>query len=77
MITRESCFFLNHSVDLLKRRKVFDLVRKKLASPSIPALRYGIIHAAKLLATVKGRWHIFDTASGAEALVREFKADTQ
>lgn len=64
-------FFPDVSVDLLKRRKVYDLVKKNLASLSIPALRYGIIHPAKLLVTVKGRRHIFDSALGVEALVRE------
>jgi len=58
-------FFPDVSAHLVRQRKVFDSVKKELASPSIPTLRYGIIHPAKLLVTVKGRRHIFDTAAGA------------
>lgn len=66
-------FFPDVSADLVRRRKVFDSVKKELASLSIPTLRYGIIHPAKLLVTVKGRRHIFDTAAGAKDFVRGLK----
>lgn len=66
-------FFPDVSADLVRRRKVFDPVKKKLASLSIPTLRYGIIHPAKLLVTVRGRRHIFDTAAGAEEFVHGLK----
>lgn len=56
---------------------MFDSVKKQLAALSCPDLRYGIVHPAKLLITVKGRRHTFDTASGAEEFVRGLKADTQ
>lgn len=66
-------FFPDVSADLVRRRKVFDAVKKELASLSIPTLRYGIIHPAKLLVTVKGKRHIFDTAAGAKDFVHRLK----
>ena len=68
-------FFPDVSVDLLKRRKVFDSAKKELASLSNRDLRYGIIHPATLLVTIKGRRHTFDTASEAEAFVQELKSE--
>lgn len=70
-------FFLDVSSDLLKHRKVFDFVKKQLATLSCLDLRYGIVHPAKLLITVKGRRHTFDTTSGTEEFVRWLKADTR
>lgn len=61
------------SADLVRRRKIFDSVKKELASLSIPTLRYGIIHPAKLLVTVEGRRHIFDTAAAAKDFVHGLK----
>ena len=69
-------FFPDVSADLLKRRKVFDSAKKELASLSIHDLRYGIIHPATLLVTIKGRRHTFDTASEAEAFVQELKSQS-
>lgn len=62
--------FPDVSADLLKQRKVFDQVKKHLASLSIPGLRYGIVHPAKLLITYQGRRHIFDTTAAAEKFVQ-------
>lgn len=70
-------FFPDVSTDLLKRRKVFDSVKKQLATLSCPDLRYGIVHPAKLLITIKGRRHTFDNPSRAEEFVRGLKADIQ
>ena len=70
-------FFPDISAELLKRRKVFDSVKKELASLAIPSLRYDIIHPAELLVTVSGERHIYDTAQGAEALARALKGDSQ
>ena len=70
-------FFPDVSADLLKWRKVFDTAKKELASLSIPDLRYGIIHPAKLLVTVGGRRRIFDMATEAEAFVRGLKSDAR
>lgn len=66
-------FFPDVSADLVRRRKIFDSVKKELASLSIPTLRYGIIHPAKLLVTVEGRRHIFDTAAAAKDFVHGLK----
>ena len=68
-------FFPDVSAYLLKRRKVFDSAKKELASLSNRDLRYGIIHPATLLVTIKGRRHTFDTASEAEAFVQELKSE--
>uniref|UniRef100_A0A3Q1C1U7 L1 transposable element RRM domain-containing protein n=1 Tax=Amphiprion ocellaris TaxID=80972 RepID=A0A3Q1C1U7_AMPOC len=68
-------FFPDLSSDLLKRRKVFDPVRKELASHSIRGLRYGIIYPATLLVTVRGRRHTFDTKSGAETFLYPTRTD--
>lgn len=65
--------FPDVSVELLKRRKVFDQVKKDLASLSIPDLHYGIIHLAKLFVTYDRKQHIFDTASAAETFVQELR----
>lgn len=51
-------FFPDILTDLLKRRKVFDPVKKQLAAFSCPDLHYGIVHPAKLLITIRGRRHI-------------------
>ncbi len=45
-------FFPDVSADRVRRSKVFDSVKKELASLSIPTLHYGIIHPAKLLGPV-------------------------
>lgn len=52
-------------------------MKRELASLSVPDLRYGIIHPAKLLVTAMGRQHVFDTALAAEAFVRKLKDDTR
>lgn len=61
-------FFPDVSADLARWRNVFDSVKKELSSLSIPTLRYGKIHPTKLLVTVKGRRHIFDTAAAEKVL---------
>lgn len=70
-------FFPDFSADLLKRRKAFDAAKKLLTSLSIQDLRYGIIHPATLLVTVKGRRHTFNTASAAEAFVQGLESESQ
>lgn len=70
-------FFPDISSSLRKRRQVFDPVKKQLAALSYPTLRYGVIHPATLLITIKGRRHTFDTASEAEKFVRGLMADTE
>ncbi|KAK7912682.1 hypothetical protein WMY93_012893 [Mugilogobius chulae] len=57
--------------------KAFDAAKKILSSLSIQDLRYGIIHPATLLVTVKGRRHTFNTASAAEAFVRGLESEPQ
>lgn len=77
---RRLCFSPDISDSLRKRRQVFDPVKKKLASLAYPTLRFGIIHPATLLITMKGRQHKFDKASKAEKFVQELidtdQADT-
>lgn len=68
-------FFPDVSGDLLKCRKVFDAAKKELASLSIRDLRYGIIHPATLLVTIRGRRHTFVTAPETQAFVRKLKAE--
>ncbi|KAK7916165.1 hypothetical protein WMY93_011926 [Mugilogobius chulae] len=57
--------------------RLFDAAKKILSSLSIQDLRYGIIHPATLLVTVKGRRHTFNTASAAEAFVRGLESEPQ
>lgn len=68
-------YFPDVSVDLVKCRKVFDATKKELASLSICDLRYGIIHPATLLVTIRGRQHTFVTPPEAEAFVQKLKAE--
>ncbi|KAF3839082.1 hypothetical protein F7725_017799 [Dissostichus mawsoni] len=56
-------FFPDISAELLKRRKVFDGVKRELASLSISDLRYRIVHPAKLLITHNRKRHVFDKAA--------------
>ena len=66
-------FFPDLSADLLKRRKVFDSVKKELATLSIRGLQYGIVYPATLLVTVGGKRHTFDTKAGAETFLQGLK----
>ncbi|KAK7877080.1 hypothetical protein WMY93_021953 [Mugilogobius chulae] len=68
-------FFPDISSELLKQRKTYDPVKKLLASFSIPDLRFGIIHPAKLLVTHKGKRHVFDNASQANVFAQQFKEE--
>ena len=70
-------FFPDISAELLKRRKVFDGVKRELASLSISDLRYGIVHPAQLLITHNRKCHVFDTAAAAERFVQELRGNSR
>lgn len=62
------------SADLPEHNKTSDAAMKALASLSILKIRYEIVDAAKPLVMFKGKCHISDTASDAEASVHTLKA---
>ncbi|KAK7895564.1 hypothetical protein WMY93_020889 [Mugilogobius chulae] len=68
-------FFQDFSTDLIKQRKTFDTVKRLLSSLSIPDLRFGIIHPAKMLVTYQGKRHIFNNASEASTFAKQLKEE--
>uniref|UniRef100_M3ZUA0 HAT C-terminal dimerisation domain-containing protein n=1 Tax=Xiphophorus maculatus TaxID=8083 RepID=M3ZUA0_XIPMA len=70
-------FFPDVSAELLKKRKIFDQVKKDLSSISLelPELRYGVVHPATLLVTYKKKRHAFDKAAEAESFVLQLQRE--
>uniref|UniRef100_A0A087YS91 L1 transposable element RRM domain-containing protein n=1 Tax=Poecilia formosa TaxID=48698 RepID=A0A087YS91_POEFO len=70
-------FFPDVSAELLKKRKIFDQVKKDLASISLelPELPYGVVHPATLLVTYKKKRHAFDKAAEAESFVLQLQRE--
>uniref|UniRef100_A0AAV2MQL8 Uncharacterized protein n=1 Tax=Knipowitschia caucasica TaxID=637954 RepID=A0AAV2MQL8_KNICA len=72
---RKVMFFPDLSSELLKKRKLFDAVKRDLAGLKLQDLRYGLVHPATLLVTIRGRRHTFEKAEAAETFVRRLRQE--